>query len=461
MDYKSKHDKKNAEETVKTTQEEPAKTPDDSDSKLDEALKEKNAKKLDKLMKKKSKREKRSDRSVLSYEDLPLDEREEKKKAFTVKLNKKRVTVAVIIVLALFLIVFLFANSDRLSIHNITNFIQYGVFNKDSDERFPLNIQGENITTGNFQRIGQDLCYASDTKLQMLNNYGRTMLTSQHSYSTPVMITSDKYTLLYNLGGTGFQIHSGDESIYSGNAEHNIIAGDMIDNGTYAFVTQCDGYLSKLYVYDNENKKIFAYSFADYYITALSLCPNGKRAALAGLSALNGDEISSVYVLDFTKDKPEYFEEFEENIIYDMQYLNDNCVSAVGSTAVRVVNTRSGSVEITEYEGRTLTAYTVNRDTDTLTVSLSRSGDGRNCDICSFKANGTKTNEFSTEHRVIDISTYKGRVALLTTDSVYLYNKDGGLISEKDAGVAPKAVVLYTSSDAYILDTSEIRSISL
>ena len=461
MDYKSKHDKKKHEAAVKAIQDEPVKKSDESDFAREEMLSEKNAKKLDKLMKKKSKREKRSDRSVLSYEDLPLDEREEKQKAFKIKLNKKRVTVAVVIVLALFFIVFLFANSDRLSIHNITNFIQYGIFNKDSDERFPLNIQGESITAGNFQRVGQDLCYTSDTKLQMLNNYGKLMLTSQHSFSTPVMVTCDKYMLLYNLGGTGFQIHSGDRSIYSGNAEHNIIAGDIIDNGTYAFVTQYDGYLSKLYVYDSENKKIFSYSFADYYITALSLCPNGRRAALAGLSALNGDEISSIYVLDFTKDKPEYFDEFEENIIYEMQYLNDNCVSAVGNSAVRVVNTRSGSSEVTEYEGRTLTAYTVNRDTDTLTISLSRSGDGRNCDICSFKANGTKTDEFSTEHRVIDISTYKGRVALLTTDSVYLYNKDGGLISETDAGISPKAVVMYTSSDAYILDTSEIRSISL
>lgn len=431
------------------------------DKEKDERLKDKNTKKLEKHMKKTRRRENRSDRKVLSYEDLPLEKGREERKKTGFKFKKKRIVVASIIVVVLLVIVFIFANSDRLSLHNISNFIQYGVFNKDSDQRFPIGVLGENISVGNFSRMGQDLCYASDTKLQTVNNYGKPMLTSQLSYANPVLATSDKYSLVYHLGGTGFQINSIDNTIYTGESDDKIFVADIIDSGTYALVTQSDGYLSKLKVYDRDNNQIFAYSFADFYITSVALHPGGRSAVLSGLSALDGSEMTALYVLDFTNDTPTFIKELNENVVYQVDFLNDTFAAAVGNTACHVINIRSGEVTSTDYEGKTLTAYTFNPGTSTFTVSLSRSGDGRNCEIISFNSNGTIAKSFITDLKVQCISTYKNRVALLTSDCLYLYNKDGGYISKNNFFVDPHAVVLYTSADAYVLDTSEIRSVSM
>lgn len=425
----------------------------------EERRKEKNTKKLEKLMRKKRRREEHASRETLSYEDMPLEEREEERPAR--RLNRKRVAFAIIIVAVVFVIVFLFANSDRLSMHNIINFFQYSVLNRDSDERFPVTIQDENITPGNFTRFGQDLCYASDTRVQIINNYGKSIFSAQHGYTSPILVTCSKYSLVYGLGSTGFQIASNENVIYTGEAEHNILVADIVDNGSYALVTQSEGYLSKLYAYNKDNEQIYAYSFADYYITSVTLSSSGTYAVVSGLSALNGDEICSLYVLDFTKEVPAHMQEFEENIIYDVSYLNDTYVCAIGKNAAYVINTRNGKVESSDYKGRTLTAYTVNTDTHTFSLSLSSSGDGRNCDIFSYNTNGTLSRSFETDLRVISISSYKGRVALLTPDSLYLYNKDGGLVAHVGAGLNPHAVVLYTSADAYVLDTSEIRAVSM
>lgn len=433
----------------------------DKERKKDERLKEKNSKKLKRLMEKNHRREQHADRDVLSYEDMPLDERDSDNTGSKRRFNKKRITIAVIILLVLVFVVYIFTNNDKLSLHNISNFVRYGIFNSDSDQRFPVTVQGESISAGNFRRMGQDLCYASDTKVQTLNNYGKRMLTVQHGFTAPVLVASSKYSLLYNLGGKGFQINGLDSAVYSGVAEHDILVADINDNGTYALVTQSDGYLSKLYVYDKDNTKVFAYSFASYYITSVSLNSDGRKAVLSGVSAHNGSEISSLYVLDFTKETPQQFVELEDAIIYDVQYLNDTYAAAVGNTAAYSLNTGNGSAEMTSYEGKTLTAFTVNPDTDTFSVSLSRSGDGRNCDIYSFNTNGTVSKSFSTDLKVTSISSYKGRVALLTPEAIYLYDKGGSAVSKADAGIDPQSVVLYTSSDAYVLDAAEIRSVSM
>ena len=65
------------------------------------------------------------------------------------------------------------------------------------------------------------------------------------------------------------------------------------------------------------------------------------------------------------------------------------------------------------------------------------------------------------DDKIIDVSTYKGRVALLTGDSVLLYGKEGGFISKNELRSDPHTVVLYTGSDAYVLCTGYIETMSL
>lgn len=431
----------------------------------DQRLKEKNSKKLEKLLKKQQRKEKHSRREVLTYEDMPLEEREDEelspkpRKRF--KLQGKKLAALIVIVALLFGVVFYAFNSDKLSFHNISNFFRYGVFNSRSEESFPLDIKGMSVATGNFTRIGQDICYSSDTKTQLLNNYGRSEFSVQHAFITPVLTVSSHGSLVYNLGGTGFQLINKEGVSFSGEANDDILTAAYADNGVYALVTESSGYLSKLYVYNEEHAQIFAYSFADYYITAVSLNSKGTRAVVAGVSALNGVEISSIYVLDFTKDTPLYFLELENNIIYDVSYLSDKYACAVGRSASYSVNTYNGEYETADYEGRELTAFDINTDTNTFTLSLSSSGDGRNCDIASYSTNGTLDKTFTVDDKIIDISSYKGRVALMTDESVMLYSKDGHAYSKKQLNSDPHAVVMYTKSDAYVLCTGYIDAISL
>ena len=427
----------------------------------EERLKEKNEKKLEKLMKKKKKREDHSDREVLSYEDMPLEERENTPHKKPKKSGAKRIVIVALLLVIVAAVVFVFAGSDKYSWHNIRNYIKYGILNQDSDKSFPISVQGENVDIGNLALMGQDICFASDTKMQIVNNYGRPEYSTQHGFTNPIMKASDKYALICSLGGTGFEINDFETTLFTGDAEERILTADINDHGEYALVTTSNGYLSKLQVYNKENERIFGYSFADYYVTSVSLAPNGKSAAVTGLSALNGSEISCLYVLDFTKDKPLYQEEVSNNIFYDCEFLDDTYACAIGNAAVAAINIKNGDFKSMEFEGKSLTCYCVNRDTKTFSVSLSRSGDGRNCQIVSFRSDGTVTDSFDTEFKVKYISSYKGRIALLTSDALYLYSKDGGKVSEVEVTNEPRAAVLYTSSDAYVLDTNEINVMSI
>lgn len=409
---------------------------------------------------------KHKERVVLSYEDLPLDNSGNsrlQKSLKTVKKNRKRIVMSAVIILVLALLVLLFANRDRFTFSNIKNWVEYGILNVDSEEHFPVATNGAVINNGNFTRIDSNLAFASDTHFATINNYGRTIYSAPQSYSSPVLVTAADcdLSLVYNLGGIEFSVNSLDSNIYSGEAEENIIVADISKNGVYALVTEKDGYLSKLYVYSSDNKQIYAYSFADYYITSVSLDSKGKSAVLSGISAHDGTQISAIYVLDFTKEDPVVFEEFTSNVIYQVSHLSDNYICIIGENAAYTLNIRKKSFVTTNYDGKTLTAFDINTDTNNFVLSLSRSGDGRMCDIFTFSQTGVHKNTISTDLMITSLSSYKNRVAALSGDTVYLYSKDDVLISQTDAGLDPHCIVLYSTTDAYVLGVSEIRRLDL
>ncbi len=379
------------------------------------------------------------------------------------KVNKKNIFLSALIIMVLLLTVFLFTNRDRLSFSNIKNFVQYGVLNMESEEHFPVSTQGDVISNGNFTRIDNNLVFASDTHFVTMNSYGRAIYNYPQSFSNPVLVKAADcdLSLVYNLGGKEFFVNTIDSTIFTGEAEDNILVADIAKDGTYAIVTEKDGYLSKLFVYSSDNQQIFAYSFADYYITSLSIDSKGKTAVLSGISAHDGSQIGCVYVLNFTKEEPVLFKEFENNVLYFVDHLSNNYACIIGENATYTLNVMTKSFETVEYDSKTLTAFDINTDTNNFVLSLSRSGDGRMCDILTFSNSGKLRKTIATELEISAISTYKNRILALSGDSAYLYSKDGMEISSKEAGLDPHAVVLYSTTDAYVLGVSEIRRIDL
>ena len=148
-------------------------------------------------------------------------------------------------------------------------------------------------------------------------------------------------------------------------------------------------------------------------------------------------------------------------MVYDTRYISSNKVCAVANNAVYTLDLTSDKPKVTEYNSRTLTTYDFNADTNVLSVVLSKSGDGRNCDILIFSSSGEIEKTLKWTDRVDSISTYKGNVGILSSGTAYILDDQSKVISKADAVNDAKALLLYSSNDAYVLGISEIRDISI
>ena len=402
---------------------------------------------------------KTSERDVISYEDMPLDDYEQEKTDISPEAVKK-ILIGVCIALAAGLIVFAFANRDNLTWDNISNWWTYDVLG-NAGNGYPVNLIGTEVKSGNFAVNQGHVAYASDTSFVTLNSTGSEVANVQLRYSKPVMKPSGNRFLTYGIGTTGYQIQDFDGMLYSGEAEGAIYTADISSNGVYGIVTEGSGYLSVLYVFNSNNNRIYKYSFSEYYINSISLNSDGSGCVACGITSDNGAVKTGVYVLDFTKEEPVSHYSINGDTIVDSDYLNDNRIVLVGQSSSYVIKRGEENYVTVEYDSKTLANYCFNPDTNSFALALSKSGDGRSCATEIYNDNGEKTSSIDTDYGAESISLYKGTVAILDGNTAYGFNSEGTQLYSCDTGTGSKRLILTSDNTAYVLSVNQVRFFDL
>ena len=402
---------------------------------------------------------KSSERDVISYEDMPLDDYEQEKTDISPDAVKK-ILIGVCIALAAGLIVFAFANRDKLTWDNISNWWTYDVLG-NAGNGYPVNLIGTEVKAGNFAVNQGHVAYASDTSFVTLNSTGSEVANIQLRYSKPVMKSSGNRFLTYGIGTTGYQLQNFDGMLYSGEAEGAIYTADISSNGVYGIVTEGSGYLSVLYVFNGNNNRIYKYSFSEYYINSITLNSDGSGCVACGITSDNGAVKTGVYVLDFTKEEPVSQYSISGDTIVDCDYLNDNRAVLVGQSSSYIIKKGEENYVTIKYDNKALANYCFNPDTNSFALALSKSGDGRSCMIEIYNDNGEKTSSIDTDYGAESISLYKGTVAILDGNTAYGFNSEGTQLYSCNTDTGSKRLILNSDKTAYVLSVNQVRFFDL
>lgn len=395
------------------------------------------------------------ERTVISYEDMPLDDYEQERTDISPEAVKKIILGAAIALVAA-LAVFAFANRDKLSPENIGVWWNYEVLGK-SGGGYPVNLIGSEVRAGNFTVNQGRVAYASDTSFVTLNSKGNEIANIQLKYSKPVMKTSENRFLTYGLGERGYQIESYDKNLYTGEAESVIYTGDIASNGVYCLVTEGNGFLTELFVFDKNNNRIFKYSFSEYYINSVALNRDGTGCVACGITSNGGGSRAGIYVLRFTEEQPLNLYTIEDDSIIDCKYLSSGNVAAVGISAAYRFHIGDENLKTISYDDKPITNYCFDTASSTLALALSKSGDGRSCTLKTYNDRGDEIASVDQQYGAESMSVYRGTVAILDGNTVYAYNRSGELTYSCDAGTGSTALLLTSDTTAYVLSVNQVR----
>lgn len=234
----------------------------------------------------------------------------------------------------------LWLNRSNLAPANVMEWVQTQVVGMGIGDGYPYPIVGSTVSPGNFKSVNRQLVMLRDTELTELNSTAKEILRRQHSYSKPVLKINGLRSLIYNLGGKGYQIESQSGTLVKANAQQNIFAGGLASNGRFALLTEADGYFGCLTAYSADNQVLFHYWFSDCYPTAVALNPEGTQAVVTGVSAKDGGLTSSVYLLDFGSSKTVApVAAYKENMLMDASWAENGMAIAIGDKMASVIDT--------------------------------------------------------------------------------------------------------------------------
>ena len=392
-------------------------------------------------------------RAVLSYEQLPLDDYDQTDKkdedTSNRKLSYKKIFLVCLVLVLVSAIVFVVFN----------RFACVGCSEYDgASDKAPLSIKGTLVSGGNFNTFDDGFGYVSDTHYVLLNKDGKELFNSQVAFNKPIMkMNYNATSVVYELGGNRYSVYNQNGLVFSQETDSKLYLADITPEAVYATVTESRDYKAKLSVYNSDNTPLYGYSFEEYYITAMALNDAGTGAVVCGVTAENGVEKSVVYVFDFTEEKAVAFHEINSEVAFACEYLQNNSICVIGENASYVLNgSKFSKLTKNSYSQKTLTAYDINRDTGMLCLSLSRSGDGRNCTIQCINTSGKIESDIETNYKGDYISSYKNRVTLSDGKNAYLYSIDGVSIKEISVNRDSRQIRMCASDAAVVLGLKEI-----
>lgn len=397
---------------------------------------------------------------MLSYEDKPIEEyeREEDKRnpKAESKLPKSRVKIIVAISVILVVAVAGFGLWEYIAPNSLENSV---ASSKVKGAGFPVKINGKVVDESDTCVLNNNLAYISETQFQVINGDGGLVVDKRIKFASSAITSCGAYAIIYDREGNNYEIETSAGTQYKGEADDDIFSAEILENGCYALLTKKSGYTAKLTVLNSDYTQKYAYYFSECYTTDVSLNEDATRAVVCGLDSSEGNIVSKIYILDFTKDKPVAKIDFKGNTIYDVEFLKNGNIVAVGDKSTMIITSDYQQKYEFTYNGYNLTSRAV--DNDGVYLSLSPFTDGKSCEIWHISQNGLTT---ITKTGLSTVSMdYNGSiVAILSDNKITTFDTSTQTtLKEYDAGVDAKSIRFANTDTIYVVGTSEIREVKL
>lgn len=158
--------------------------------------------------------------------------------------------------LVVYLIVMLCMCRDSITYDNLT----YLIKDFDADvigyTESAETVRYDEDSFSDFGRYKGRMAAAGNKSFCMYSSTGSIELENRRTMETPVIITSDKYVLEYDLGGTEYNIYSSLAKVYSGSSETALSAAALGENGEFALVSRSKESKYVVTVYNSSFREI-------------------------------------------------------------------------------------------------------------------------------------------------------------------------------------------------------------
>ncbi len=282
-------------------------------------------------------------------------------------------TYILLAVMVVFIIAMLSVNRDEITVENLRYFLRYiDTRQAEKSAKTDTIIFGDTEAIDRFGVYRGGLAVIGRDRVQIFDLTGEEILDINQSNAAPQLLTSDEYMMIYNIGGTTFQLYNSLSKEYEESYEYPIGCAALGDTGTFLVTTRSMEYRSVVNVYNKSFSQIYRWYSPDKHILDASFREGDKEFVIAALGTRSDGICYSEIILCQT-DREEKRAQFtlEDEIIYRARYTSDGGLILIGGKAVYVYDSEMNLVSEISYGGYTpvmldsngqMTYFTLNKN---------------------------------------------------------------------------------------------------
>ena len=354
----------------------------------------------------------------------PMQEEElESRSGQRSKLTIKYVRYLLLLVMVMVALIFLFANRAQINGDNFRRLV--AKFNlgisvptaEDGEVRFNSADAGVTVV------YKDGFAYASVEKLLITDKNGTEFQNTPLGFREPVLSANSKYVMAYDKGGTGLVVADSFSIVKELQMEDPILTASMNAGGQIVVITQGEGYLAKVYVYDASFRETYRYRSLNRYILDAALSKDGKAMAVSALNIEGSDIVCEIQYFKLNKEQVEWSVAFDQAPCVDIAVKDNGMVCGLFEWGMVSLNNKGKETGRFLFDDRTMQCYSLADGSDNVfVVSATENGDGTII-ICNEK--GVEKEEIQMDFYAVTLDYYDGRIAVLGNQKCSVFNRSG------------------------------------
>lgn len=295
-----------------------------------------------------------------------------------------------------------------------------GIFSKvttttDDDAGFPVNMPSS--TDYSFNELGDGFSLLTDTYLYTYNVDGVQNFALQHGYVNSVCDTNSKRVLIYDKGGYDFALYNRTSEIYKRSIENEVIVSAYISQNEYvAVVTSGGQYSNVVYIYNGNGQQIYVHRYLDEKVMQVGFSPDERYFYITLAKSHDGDIATKVVKYQIGESQV-WSTEIQDSISFDLS-VSDNSVMIITDEEITCIDQASGSVTSSYGYKGTLSDYDIGEHHNVFMLE----SNSEKSEILVMDKNCSIIADVTVEEKVKDIKVDENGVAILTNNSVILYD---------------------------------------
>jgi hypothetical protein len=339
--------------------------------------------------------------------------------AFRIKLARYLLLTALII----FLVVMIFAYHSDLTLENLQYMMRY--LNTDSPEytgryRTIYFNQSDKLQVGSYKG---ELAVVDEKSVTLYNMLGNSTLTYSINMQTPMLLTSDRYMLVYGLGENTFTVSNAFSKIYSETLEYPIWGASISDN-LFAIVSNTMEYRSAVTIYDSSFRKI-SVIYKDKLVMD-TVFRDDSRVAMLSVYNENGGFMTELMIFDPRSETPLSVQTLQGEMGCRVGWLDGGGVVVLTDSALHFYDRNFEPVSTFDFEGKVPQRCALSPRGADVVFSQNIIGSGEL--VVMLDREGNKLSEVGLDGQILDLVSYEDRIyALFDSKIIRIRTADGGI----------------------------------